>query len=79
MTVGGQQDKEEDTVTAVAVGQIPAAQQLQEHTGSRPRGERFKGQRGHNRQREAITYALESQLHETMKMSTMEVTNTEKV
>lgn len=28
VTVGGQQDEEEDTVTAVAVGQIPAAQQL---------------------------------------------------
>lgn len=30
MTVGGQQDKEEDTVAAVPIGQIPAAQQLRE-------------------------------------------------
>lgn len=28
LTVGRQQDKEEDTVAAVPVGQIPAAQQL---------------------------------------------------
>lgn len=32
VAVGGQKDKEEDTVTAVPVGQIPAAQQLQGHT-----------------------------------------------
>lgn len=31
VTVGGQQDKEEDAVAAVPIGQIPAAQQLLEH------------------------------------------------
>ena len=33
MTVGREQHKEEDTVTAVAVGQVPAAQQLQTRPG----------------------------------------------
>lgn len=66
VTVGRQQDKEEDTVTAVPVGQIPAAQQLHQHVpghGTKVRG--FKGQRGHTRQRGGIAEGLASQLHET--------------
>lgn len=37
MAVGGQEDKEEGTVKAALAGQIPAAQQLQEHVWVRER------------------------------------------
>lgn len=55
VTVGRQEDKEEDTVAAVAVGQIPAAQQLLQHNAGW-----CKGQRGHTREREGITDGLEN-------------------
>lgn len=45
VTVGRQQDKEEDTVAAVSIGQIPAAQQLHEHVpgrGAKVRGSKVK-------------------------------------
>lgn len=67
VTVGGQQDKEEDAVAAVPIGQIPAAQQLRGRvpgfTGREVTGVKVKG--GHTGEREAITDGLESQIHET--------------
>lgn len=48
MTIGGQQDKEEDTVAAVTIGQIPAAQQLHGHIpghGAKVRGLRERDTR----------------------------------
>lgn len=63
VTVGRQQDKEEDTVTAVPVGQVPAAQQL---WGTCPPGsQRCKGERYERsevrgkKEREGITDGLE--------------------
>lgn len=45
VTVGRQQDKEEDTVAAMPIGQVPAAQQLHEHIpghGAKVRGLKVK-------------------------------------
>ncbi len=40
VTVGREQDKQENTVAAVPIGQIPAAQQLHEHVPGHSANER---------------------------------------
>lgn len=71
VTVGGQQDKEEDAVAAVPIGQIPAAQQLRGRvpgfTGREVTGVKVKG--GHTGEREAITDGLESQIQDDERSS----------
>jgi len=58
VTIGGQQDNKEDTVTAVSVGQVPAAQQLHGHMWvTVKKKERFKDQRD---TREGISEDLEN-------------------